>query len=375
MYCKAARLLSRKIVWPKYAISLTLTSQMQKWCHEFDMNFGGSWGTDSIIADDNRKHYLISSIMEEAISSSQMEGASTTRKVAKNMLHKNLTPRDKSQQMIYNNYQTICYIVDNKNKPLSVEMLCEIHRLMTENTLDNKNDAGKFRTNNDVVVENAITHETVHTPPSYEEIPEFMSDLCAFFNDANSTTFIHPIIRGIIVHFMIAFVHPFVDGNGRTARALFYWYMLKQGYWLTEYLSISRIIASSKKSYEKSFVYSEADNNDIGYFVHYNLKVLEKAFKALQTYIKRKQDERHAAAKYLHIGNINERQAQIIQMFNDDAQLVLTVKDLQLKFYVSPTTAKHDIVGLVERGLLKEIAFNKVKKGYIRGESFDKIVH
>ena len=372
---KAARLLSRKIVWPKYAISLTLTSQMQKWCHEFDMKFGGSWGTDSIIADDNRKHYLISSIMEEAISSSQMEGASTTRKVAKNMLHKNLTPRDKSQQMIYNNYQTICYMVDNKNKPLSVEMLCEIHRLMTENTLDNKNDAGKFRTNNDVVVENAITHETVHTPPSYEEIPEFMSDLCAFFNDANSTTFIHPIIRGIIVHFMIAFVHPFVDGNGRTARALFYWYMLKQGYWLTEYLSISRIIASSKKSYEKSFLYSEADNNDIGYFVHYNLKDLEKAFKALQTYIKRKQDERHAAAKYLHIGNINERQAQIIQMFNDDAQLVLTVKDLQLKFYVSPTTAKHDIVGLVERGLLKEIAFNKVKKGYIRGESFDKIVH
>lgn len=372
---KAARLLSSKIVWGKYGISLSLTNQMQRWCHEFDMNFGGSWGTDSIIADDNRKHYLISSIMEEAISSSQMEGASTTRKVAKDMLHKNLAPADKSQQMILNNYQTIRYIVDNKDKPLSVEMLCEVHRLMTENTLDNKEDAGRFRLNNDVVVENAITHETVHTPPSYEEIPEFVSDLCIFFNDTNSATFIHPIIRGIIVHFMIAYVHPFVDGNGRTARALFYWYMLKQGYWLTEYMSISRIIASSKKSYERSFLYTEADNNDIGYFVHYNLKVLEKAFKALQTYIKRKQDERHAAARYLHIGNINERQAQIIQLFNDDPQIVLTVKDLQLKFYISPTTAKHDIVGLVEKGILREISFNKVKKGYVRSENFDQIIN
>ena len=108
--------------------------------------------------------------------------------------------------------------------------------------------------------------------------------------------------------------------------------------------------------------------------MHYNLKVLEKAFKALQTYIKRKQDERHAAAKYLHIGNINERQAQIIQLFNDDPQIVLTVKDLQLKFYVSPTTAKHDIVGLVEKGLLKEISFNKVKKGYVRSENFNQII-
>ena len=371
---KAARLLSSKIVWGKYGISLSLTNQMQRWCHEFDMNFGGSWGADSIIADDNRKHYLISSIMEEAISSSQMEGASTTRKVAKDMLHKNLAPTDKSQQMIVNNYQTIRYIVDNKDKPLSVEMLCEVHRLMTENTLDNKEDAGRFRSNNDVVVENAITHETVHTPPSYEEIPEFVTDLCTFFNDSNSTTFIHPIIRGIIVHFMIAYVHPFVDGNGRTARALFYWYMLKQGYWLTEYMSISRIIASAKKSYEKSFLYTEADNNDISYFVHYNLKVLEKAFKALQTYIKRKQDERHAAARYLHIGNINERQAQIIQLFNNDPQIVLTVKDLQLKFYISPTTAKHDIVGLVEKGLLREISFNKVKKGYVRSENFNQII-
>ncbi len=80
---------------------------------------------------------------------------------------------------------------------------------------------------------------------------------------------------------------------------MFYWYMLRQGYWLTEYLSISRVIAKSKKSYEKAFLYTEADDMDIGYFVSYNLRVLEQSFKQLQDYIKRKQNEKKAAYIYI----------------------------------------------------------------------------
>ncbi len=373
MMVRATRYIQQRPIWNDFNITLYLTNQMQKWCHEFDMNFGGSWGTNAIISDENRERYLVSSLMEEAISSSQMEGASTTRKVAKEMLRKHITPRDKSQQMIFNNYQTIRYIVERKDMPLSSEMLCTIHRLMTDNTLDNPEDAGRYRTNNDVVVEDGITHETVHTPPSCEKIPQFIDELCEFFNGSKSKIFIHPIIRGIIIHFMIAYVHPFADGNGRTARAIFYWYMLKQGYWLTEYLSISRIIASSKKSYEKAFLCTEADRNDIGYFVNYNLRVLEKAFRALQYYIKRKQDERQAAGRFIRLGNINERQAQIINMFCNEPEIVITVKDLQGKFGVSPTTAKTDIVGLLDRGILLEVAFNKVKKGYVKGPNFEAV--
>lgn len=211
-------------------------------------------------------------------------------------------------------------------------------------------------------------------PPSYEEIPEFVKDLCAFFNEKKSKTFIHPIIRGVIIHFMIAYMHPFVDGNGRTARALFYWYMLKQKYWLTEYLSISRVIAKSKKAYEKAFLYTEADDKDMGYFVAYNLRVLELSFRQLQGYIKKKQDEKKAANTFLRLGEINDRQAQIIKMYVDNPKEVLTVKDIQNEFFVSATTAKTDIVGLMNRGLLSEISFNRVKKGYIRSEDFDTVI-
>ena len=372
-YVKAARVKSMMSVWGKYDITLTLTNQMQRMCHEIDMNWGGSWGTDSIIGDENKEQYLVGSLMEEAIYSSQMEGAATTRKVAKEMLRKKMTPKDKSQQMIANNYQTIQFIVSHKDALLTPELLLQIHQLMTEHTMQDPQEAGCFRSNNDVVVENGITHETVHTPPTFEEIPNFVEDLCRFFNEQDAPQFIHPIIRGIIIHFMVAYVHPFADGNGRTARALFYWYMLKQGYWLTEYLSISRVIAKSKKSYEKAFLYTEADGMEMGYFVAYNMRVLQQSFKQLQDYIKRKQEEKRAANSFLRIGNINTRQAQIIKMFADDSNLVVTIADLQAKFLVSPTTAKADVVGLMNMGLLSEISFNKVKKGYIKGEQFDEI--
>ena len=370
-YVKAARIKSAITVWEKYGVSLSLTNNMQKKCHEIDMNWGGSWGTAATIDSKTKEQYLVSSLMEEAIYSSMMEGASTTRKVAKEMLRKKVAPKDKSQQMIHNNYQTIQFIIAHKNEPLTEDLLLHIHRLMTENTMLSPDDAGRFRTNNDVVVENGITHETVHTPPSYDEIPQFINDLCLFFNQNDDKQFIHPIIRGIIIHFMISYIHPFADGNGRTARAMFYWYMLRKGYWLTEYLSISRVIAKSKKSYEKAFLYAEADQMDIGYFVAYNLRVLEQSFQQLQNYIKRKQSEKNDALILMQIGDINERQAQIIKHFDTSPNAMLTIKDIQTKFMISPTTAKADVTRLVERGILAEIALNKIKRGYIKGGNFN----
>lgn len=371
---KASRISCTVFAWDRYNVTFGLTNKMQRLCHEFDMNFGGSWENSSVIPNDNRERYLISSLMEEAIYSSQMEGAATTRKVAKDMLRRQISPKDKSQQMIVNNYQTIRFIVENKQTPLTPELVLHIHHLMTDKTLNDPKDAGRLRTNNEVVVEDGITHEVVHTPPSFEELPTFLKELCKYFNETSARVFVHPIIRGIIIHFMVAYMHPFVDGNGRTARALFYWYMLKQGYWLTEYLSISRVIAMSKKSYEKAYQYVEADYNDLGYFIAYNLKVLEQSFKQLQNYIKKKQNERMLASSFLRLGDINERQAQIIRMYMENPKEVLTVKDLQNKFMVTATTAKSDIVGLLKRGLLDEIAFNKVKRGYVKGQNYDEIV-
>lgn len=372
-YVVAERLKTDILVWPKHNIHFALTNKMQQLCHYFDMNFGGSWESSSIIPNEHRERYLVSSLMEEAISSSQMEGASTTRKIAKEMLRQKKKPQDRSQQMIYNNYQTIRFIVEHKETPLSSSLLLKVHQLMTQGTLDNKDDCGRYRQTDDIVVGNEITGEIVHMPPSKDEISSFISDLCTFFNNEDQTQFTHPIIKGIIIHFLTAYIHPFVDGNGRTSRALFYWYMLKQGYWLTEYLSISRVIYHSKAKYEKAFLYAENDGNDIGYFISYNLKVLQQAFDELQNYLKRKIQEQKSATLFLQLKDVNERQAEIIKMFYDNPNEMLTVKVLQSHFMVTPTTVKSDLTGLLDKEIIKEIPLNKVKKGYIKGPLFDEI--
>ena len=362
---KASRLRSTIPVWNKYGINLCVTSQMQRLCHEFDMKFGSFWEVEGDSQSAEKKYYLSSSLMEEAIYSSKMEGASTTRIVAKDMLRKKKSPQNKSQQMIVNNYNTIQYIVEHKEQPLTEELLLTIHRLMTEKTLDNPEDAGRFRTNDKVVVADMVEGDIIYTPPSFQEIPEFVESLCNFFNNDNPRTFIHPIIRGIIVHFMLAFMHPFVDGNGRTARALFYWYMLKEGYKLTEYMSISRVIAKSKENYEKSFRYVENDGNDMGYFVAYNLKALKTSFQQLREYIQRKQQEKKAARTFMMAGNINYRQAIVLQRLKDEPDTIFTVKDVQEQCSVSSMTARKDLADLVQQGYLTEIAINKVTRGYI----------
>ena len=370
---KFRRMLQGLTVWKRYGISFSLTNSMQRLCHYFDMNFGGSWGNNSLIPHKSKEQYLISSLMEEAISSSQMEGASTTRKVAKEMLRKEISPRSRSEQMIYNNYVSIRFIVENKDKPLTKELLQQIHSLMTYKTLEDPRDEGRFRENDNIVVENSITHEVVHTPPGYTDIPEFVESLCNFFNDMEKEVFVHPIIRAIIVHFMIAYVHPFVDGNGRTARALVYWYMLKSGSWLTEYLSISRVIYKSKASYEKAYLHAEADGNDIGYFITYHLRALELAFKELKHYIDKKSQQQQTF-DFIKLGNLNDRQAVILSLLNENPRLVLTIKELQNRFAVSHPTVKLDMDALVERGFIEKVPVNKVKFNYIRGQHFETLI-
>jgi len=365
---------SYKVRFGKYAFFWNQNKSVQKYLHQFDLNIGGSLESGSPIRKDEKSRYLLSSIMEEAIASSQIEGAVTTRKAAKDMLRKNRTPRDTSEQMILNNFITIQKVVSLKDEDLTIERLLELHRTMTSHTLGNHADEGAFRTRDDIHVVDAIDGEIVHRPPSHTELPQLMDELIAFFNTNEDVNFIHPVIKGIIVHFMIGFIHPFSDGNGRTARTLFYLYLLKKGYWLTEYLSISRLILRSKTQYAKAFQYTEIDDNDLTYFITYKLRTMELAFDALREYLQRKIQEKKQLADLIAIGGINDRQALILKWFNEEGELYLTVKETEQRLGVSNQTARTDLLKLAERNLLKILPLNKKTEAFIKGDEFDNLL-
>ena len=359
-----------KVYFDKNEFKYNITDYIQKSLHLMDLNIGGSLSSNIGIAETDKAKFMVGSIMEEAISSSQMEGANTTRKKAKEIIEKELKPKTKSEQMIINNYITMQHIVQNKNEELTANSLKFIHHLISKNTLNDHKEEGEFRENNDIFIVNHSNSEVVHTPPDSDKIEQLIKELCDFFNN-DKGDFIHPVLKGIIIHFMIGWIHPFSDGNGRTARAVFYWYMMKKGYWLIEYLSISRIIKDTKNQYEKAYLYTENDENDLTYFITYHIKAMEKAFQALKDYIGKKQREVFQAAKFMKIPNINERQAQILKILYDDSDRILNTKEIQNRFNISSFTARTDLNNLADMGFLEKIKVNKIKQNFIKSHKFD----
>lgn len=325
-----------------------ISDGMMKMLHEFDMRATAGLFPDTV---DNlrRVYYSVSSLMEESIASSQMEGAITTTKKAKEMLRKNTHPKDKSERMIVNNYKAMLFIKDNTKTDLTPEFIRDIHKIVTDGTLDEKY-RGRFRDNDDVVVMNPLSGEVSHQPIPYVDIESSIQQLCDFIND--DSEFIHPVIKGIIMHYVTAYIHPFEDGNGRVARTLFYWYELKKGYWLMEYLALSRYIKDHKGKYEDSYVLGETDDNDMNYFILYNLKALTDSVDRFENYLKRKMDEEQSLKDSLSEYGLNDRQVRVIASLMNGG--TVTVKSIQNQYKVSLNTSRSDIRTLVGMGLLVE---------------------
>ncbi|MBN8458852.1 MAG: Fic family protein [Verrucomicrobia bacterium] len=337
--------------------SYSTPDRIAKQLHEIDLGAGGRIGMwEPVTHPDTRDQYLVRSLMEEAITSSQLEGAVTTRKVAKEMLRSGRPPRDKSERMILNNYLTMRRIREIGKQPLTPERVFEIHRLVTEQTLDSEDEAGRFRkTDERIAVEDVTTGEIVHLPPPAAELEERMAAMCAFANGEPADPFIHPAIRAIILHFWLAYDHPFVDGNGRTARALFYWAMLRADYWLFEYISISEVLRRAPVKYYRAFLHTETDDNDLTYFLLHQSDVIRQAIGSLHEYINRKTREVGDSERLLRDWrHLNHRQQALIGHALRHTGTSYTIEGHQRSHDSSYNTARTDLLDLVAQGLLDQ---------------------
>jgi Fic family protein len=357
---KWSRLMQTKLISLNDAqgrpFSYWLPDSVLKEIHFIDKQAAGAILVDDpSVHSDEKRRYMIRSLVDEAIASSQIEGAVTTRVAAREMLREGRKPRDRSEQMIFNNYLSIQMIKKHLTEPLSIELMNKIHAHMTENTLDDPSWAGRFRTpaDDEIHVFDYDGQTVLHVPPKSIDVPTLMQNLCNYVNSEGEDEFINPLIKGILIHFWLAYVHPYMDGNGRTARALFYWYMLKQGYWLFEYLSISTAILSARTQYYRSFLYSETDDNDATYFILYNLQAIHRSIEKLDSYIEGKQKEKkhtyRFAAKY---PSLNLRQRILLASALEKPYEVFTIEGHSNVHGVTYQTARTDLLGLKDMGLL-----------------------
>jgi Fic family protein len=329
--------------------------------HQIDRNAGGNiQGSEQVTNPATRDTYLFKSVVEEAITSSQLEGASTTRRVAKAMIQEGRPPRDRSERMILNNYQGLLYVRRFIAEPLTPGIVRELQRLLTRDALDEPDAAGRFRrADEEIVIEDDTTGARLHTPPPAHELEERMQAMCDFANGKGTDEFIPPAVRAIVLHFWLAYDHPFVDGNGRTARALFYWLMARQGYWLCEYVSISRILKKARGKYARSYLYTETDDNDLTYFILYQMRVLLRAIEELHDYLARKAAEMHEAEALVRQasvvgGDLNQRQVALINHALREPHARYTVESHRVSHGISYETSRSDLLKLVRQGLLSQ---------------------
>ncbi|MDD3006463.1 MAG: Fic family protein [Candidatus Pacebacteria bacterium] len=347
-------------------------SRFEQFLHETDLNMRGSLFVNSGDDKEKRKYQFISrGIMEEAIASSQLEGANTTRKAAKEFLREGRTPRTKDEKMILNSYHARKAIEEKyKKEKLDLQTIFELHRILTIDTVKDE-EIGRFRTDkDDIVVANNIENIVYHVPPKEIFVKKEIKELIKFANDETETQFIHPVTKAILIHFWLGYLHPFTDGNGRLARALFYWYLSKKDYWAFNYLPISKNIKNSQTQYGMAYVLAEQDDCDLTYFIDYNIDKIQLAIKDFEAYVEKKRKEnieisKISKSKY----NFNDRQLQLLQYLNGNrygktsVSVYMNINNLR-----SRITASTDLKKLKEQGFLyakkkgKEVFYFATKK-------------
>lgn len=302
-----------------------------------------------------RRRFVIRSLMDEAIESSVIEGAVTTRELAVELLRSGRPPRTDGERMVANNYAAMRQIKQWQDRPLSAEMLCELQRIVTESTLRSPDQGGRFRRPDEpVAVTDDRTGAIIFTPPPAAQLPKRIEALCRFANDQHSGgEFIHPLAKACILHFMVGYDHPFVDGNGRTARAVFYWFALRCGYRAFEFMAISQIIRAALARYPQAYLDTEHDDGDLTYFVFYKLGVIQRALQRLKEHLDEEEARVEQSLRLVRLDRtLNLRQRLLLEHALRHPKTVYTAKSHANSNGITTMTARADLEHLRKRRLL-----------------------
>ncbi len=298
----------------------------------------------SFVFDELSEQAMEEATIDEAVWSSVIEGAFTSKAEAARIIRQNKSPTNKSEQMVKNNYQALLYVLEHLEDPITAQTLIDIARMVTRGASDETVEG--FRT---VPVYVTGREGIVYTPPDAAQVPALVDDLIAFITDSE----LHPLLKACIAHFYFVYVHPFTDGNGRTARALSYMMLLRTGYDFFRYFSISGLIAEERGRYYKAMRQVETSGNDMTYFIDYYSAMLSRSVDRMKEHLL----GHVLTEKRMHAlqaaGRLNERQLKGARWLLEGKTAQVTVDVWKKKFRTATETARQDLLLLCEEGLLE----------------------
>lgn len=300
--------------------------------------------------------YRLKALIDEAYYSAVIEGAVSARRDAHRMVKEGREPRTQSEWMILNNYRVGKQMSRWVEQPLTPELIREVQEVVTQGTLEDPADSGRLRTTDDIFVMDNQTSEVVHVPPPHTQLEERLERLCRFANeDEDDEAFLHPLVKATLIHYQLAYDHPFADGNGRTARWIALWFLLRlPEFWWFAMLSISRMTSHDRAAYYDAFRFAATDGFDATYLVRHQVAAIEKEMGHFARFLQSRQDLLLAARRELRIEDgLNVRQ---LALFDSALRHGSGAEFTQIghkRFHaVSHKTARADLEELVGLGLL-----------------------
>ncbi len=235
-----------------------------------------------------------------------------------------------------------------KGNSMDQNDILEIHRIVTKDTLDNPGNGGVYR-NRYVVVANRFTGEVFFRPPKNEEVPELIKDLVRWIN-SNEAKELDPVIEAGMVHYEFVRIHPFVDGNGRTARVLATLILYLRGFDTKQFFCLDDYYDSDRQAYYRALRSVDQKTLDLTTWLEYFIEGVNVGIEAVKKRVIKLSSERLRKAKSGQIA-LTERQMQIMEHINLNGKI--TNKDIRGMFKISPQAAHKEINKLVKLGIVK----------------------
>lgn len=362
---------TRNLVIRDRPFSWSISNDMEAVLHDLDVHLAGGKSIAVVMDQKNDHRYLIHASLEETIASAQLAGYPVTRKMARELLLKKKTTSSETEQALVNLYKCLQKVKEWENEPFSETKMLELHQQLTKDTIKLKG-IGRYRTNNKYDI-SGIEDPASYKAAEAKDIKSWMQWLEAFVNEDKKPFYIHPVIKACIIAYLITYIRPFKDGNGRMARLIAYWYLLRKGYWVMQYTAVSGIIIKLKAQYQRAFLQVQS-SSDAGYFIHFMIQALRMADRSLKDSLQRTNKEKESNP-FVRIDGLNIRQAAALQWIRDDAEKIVTIRELRSGFGVSKETARTDLTALTENGWLKFYHLNKKTYAFVKGDSFEQLMH
>ncbi|MBI2596486.1 Fic family protein [Candidatus Daviesbacteria bacterium] len=298
-----------------------------------------------------------------------LEGNNLSEEEVKDVLDgREVFARDRDVQEVIN-YRNVLKFIDNiaaqigvgRSYILTIETILEIHKLTIQRILPDEN-AGKFRVRQ-VVVKNTKTGQVSFTPPPAAEAPYLVEDLIAWIN-SDETRQLHPVIKAGIIHYELSRVHPFVDGNGRTARAVATLIMFLDGYDIRKFFSLEEYFDGNPMDYYVTLqsvsnqLVLDTHERDLTPWLEYFVQGVAIELNRVKERVSRISADARVKDKLGEQVELNERQMMVMEYLHRYKSMMN--KDFRKIFPdYSDDTVLRELKFLKQKGLVKKVGGTK----------------